>query len=166
MLCSVYGCSNLSEEGVKTGPEKIHFFTFPKREKSPKRFKKWSDFCKRKNFVPGKSAVICSKHFNENDLNQSDLLRQKLMPNSKVLVHLNAGVFPTIFSQQGSNQTLNHSQRSSRTKLQNMVNSVTAKTSTPKKNNNSCNNIETYISESESVDGSFDSASTSTIKSK
>lgn len=64
------------------------------------------------------------------------------MPNYKVLVHLNAGVFPTIFSQQGSNQTLNRSQRSSRTKLQNMVNSVTAKTSTPKKNNNSCNNIE------------------------
>ena len=100
---------------------------------------------KEKKFVSGKSAVMCSKHFNKNDLNQSDLLRQKLMPNSKVLVHLNAGVFPTIFSQQGSNQTLNRSQRSSRKKLQNMVNSVTAKTSTPKKNNNSCNNIETYI---------------------
>lgn len=32
MLCSVYGCSNHSKEGVKTGPEKIHYFTFPKRE--------------------------------------------------------------------------------------------------------------------------------------
>jgi len=89
------------------------------------------------------------------------------MPNSKVLVHLNVGVFPTIFSQHGSNQPLKRSQRSSRTTLPNVVNSVTAITNTPKQNNKSSNNIETYLSECESdVDGSFERAITSTINSK
>lgn len=46
-----------------------------------------------KNFVPGKSSMICSKHFNE-----ADLMRKKLMPDTKVVVRLKPSVFPTIFT--------------------------------------------------------------------
>jgi len=61
MLCSVFGCNCNSSKN--NGAGKIHFYRFPHRETSPDRFKKWTAFCKRKQFVPGKSSMICSKHF-------------------------------------------------------------------------------------------------------
>lgn len=44
--------------------------------------------------------MICSKHFSNEDFNESDLLREKLMPDTKVVVRLKPRVFPTIFSSQ------------------------------------------------------------------
>jgi len=66
------------------------------KKKSPNRHKKWIDFCKRKNFKPSKNSRLCSKHFKLEDFNQSDVLREKLMPDTKVRINLNSGVIPTI----------------------------------------------------------------------
>ncbi|KAL4152882.1 hypothetical protein QTP88_000715 [Uroleucon formosanum] len=98
MLCSVFGCNCNSSKN--NGPGKIYFYRFPRRDTSPDRFLKWTTFCKRKQFVPGKSSMICSKHFSNEDFNESDLLREKLMPNTKVVVRLKPRVFPTIFNTQ------------------------------------------------------------------
>ncbi|KAL4126059.1 hypothetical protein QTP88_010290 [Uroleucon formosanum] len=98
MLCSVFGCNCNSSKN--NGPGKINFYRFPGRDTSPDRFLKWTTFCKRKQFVPGKSSKICSKHFSNEDFNESDLLREKLMPDTKVVVRLKPRVVPTIFSTQ------------------------------------------------------------------
>lgn len=92
-MCSAYGCSE-SDDSSK----RLHFYRFPNREKSPNRHKKWIDFCKRKNFKPSKNSRLCSKHFKLEDFNQSDVLREKLMPDTKVRINLNSGVIPTIRS--------------------------------------------------------------------
>lgn len=63
MYCPVYGCNSDS----KNNPEKkIHFFAFPKpvNKEEKKRWRKWVDFCKRKNFTPSKYTGLCSLHFN------------------------------------------------------------------------------------------------------
>jgi len=93
-ICSAYGCSE-SDESSK----RLHFYRFPNREKSPNRHKKWIDFCKRKNFKPSKTSRLCSKHFKLEDFNQSDVLREKLMPDTKVRINLNSGVIPTLRSE-------------------------------------------------------------------
>lgn len=93
-ICSAYGCSE-SDESSK----RLHFYRFPNREKSPSRHKKWVDFCKRKNFKPSKNSRLCSKHFKHEDFNQSDVLREKLMPDTKVRINLNSGVIPTLRSE-------------------------------------------------------------------
>jgi len=90
MLYSVFGCTCYSHK------ETIHFYRFPKHEKSPQRYKVWVNFCKRKNFIPGKNNSICSSHFKSDDLNESDILRKQLMPDTKVVIRLNSNVFPTI----------------------------------------------------------------------
>lgn len=136
MLCSVFGCNCNSSKN--NGPGKIHFFRFPRRETSPDRFLKWTNFCKRKQFVPGKSSMICSKHFSNEDFNESDLLREKLMPDIKVVVRLKPRVFPTIFSTQknisiaSTTSNSNREERISRKREKEMVVEL-LKTSTPKK---------------------------------
>ncbi|VVC34713.1 Hypothetical protein CINCED_3A014613 [Cinara cedri] len=71
-------------------------FSCVSTSKSPTRFRSRINYCKRKNFNPGKGAKICSKHFKLKDYNQSHLLRQQLMPNIKVKVKLNGNVVPTV----------------------------------------------------------------------
>ncbi|CAI6374479.1 unnamed protein product [Macrosiphum euphorbiae] len=93
-LCSVFNCNERSEKQSSSG---VHFHVFPCHSKSPTRFRSWVNYCKRKNFNPGYSARICSKHFKSEDYNQSDLLRQQLMPNIKVKVKLNTNAVPTVF---------------------------------------------------------------------
>jgi hypothetical protein len=70
-MCSVFGCNE--QNGHR----------FPNRQKSPKRFAIWTDFCKRKSFRPGQNARICNKHFLESDLDESSVIKKKLMPNSQ-----------------------------------------------------------------------------------
>lgn len=68
-MCSVYGCSESDKSS-----QQFHFYRFPNRKKSPNRYKKWVDFCKRKNFKPSENSRLCSKHFKPEDFNQSDIL--------------------------------------------------------------------------------------------
>lgn len=70
-MCSVFGCNERNGH------------RFPNREKSPKRFAIWTDFCKRKSFRPGQNARICNKHFLESDLDESSVIKKKTMPNSQ-----------------------------------------------------------------------------------
>jgi len=42
---------------------------------------------------------LCSKHFKLEDFNQSDVLREKLMPDTKVRINLNSGIIPIIRSE-------------------------------------------------------------------
>jgi hypothetical protein len=42
---------------------------------------------------------LCSKHFKLEDFNQSDVFREKLMPDTKVRINLNSGVIPTLRSE-------------------------------------------------------------------
>lgn len=87
---------------------------FPCQSKSSTRFRSWVNYCKRKSFNPGNSARICSKHFKSED--QSDLIRQKLMPNIKVKVKLNANAVPMV--PQNIPSTSNSSNLSKREKRQ------------------------------------------------
>jgi len=136
MLCSVFGCNCNSSKN--SGPEKIRFFKFPRRETSPDRFLKWTPFCKRKQFVPGKSLMVCSKHFSNEDFNESDLLREKLMPDTKVVVRLKSRIFSTIFSTQNdislasTSSDSNRQERMSRKREKEIVKEL-LKTSSPKK---------------------------------
>ena len=62
--CEAYDCT---AHNLKTG-EKLSFFTFPSREKSPSRRAKWISALKRQRpdgsyWSPSKHLVICSKHF-------------------------------------------------------------------------------------------------------
>ena len=99
---------------------------------------KRTTFYKRKQFVPGKSSMICSKHFSNQDFNESDLLREKLMPDTKVVVSLKPRVFPTIFSTQknisfaSTSSDSNRQERMSRKREKDIVLEL-LKTSTPKK---------------------------------
>lgn len=86
MLCSVFGCNFNSSKN--NGQGKIHFYRFPRRDTSPDRFLKWATFCKRKQCVLRKLSMIYSKHFSNEDFNESYLLREKLMPDTKVVVRL------------------------------------------------------------------------------
>jgi len=82
--------------------------------------------------------MICSKHFSNEDFNESDLLREKLMPDTKVVVRLKPRVFPTIFSTQknisiaSTTSNSNREERISRKREKEMVVEL-LKTSTPKK---------------------------------
>ncbi|KAF0709150.1 Uncharacterized protein FWK35_00034559, partial [Aphis craccivora] len=112
-LCSVFNCNEKSEKQSSSG---VHFHVFPCRSKSPTRFRIWVNYCKRKNFNPGNGARICSKHFKSTDYNQSDLLRQKLMPNIKVKIKHNANDVPMV--PQNIPSTSNPSNLSEREKRQ------------------------------------------------
>ena len=83
-ICSVFGCSE---------PKFGH--RFPNRENSPKRFSVWLDFCKRKSFIPGQNARICSKHFLDADFDESSVLKKKMLPSSRES-HLKKGVVPSV----------------------------------------------------------------------
>ena len=72
--CSVFGCHNVSGANKTVG-----YYAFPKREKSPLRFKKWVEKCRRKNFVPTSNARVCGAHFREEDFDESDVLKRRLM---------------------------------------------------------------------------------------
>lgn len=56
----------------------------------------WFD---KKNFKPSENSRLCSKHFKLEDFNQPDILREKLMPVTKVRINLSFGVIPTIKSE-------------------------------------------------------------------
>lgn len=82
-LCSVFGCASNNDRKRKKvdNDNNLHFYTFPKCDKSPLRHRKWEHFCKRKNFKPSAGSVICSKHFLPIDFNQSDVLKNNLCQN-------------------------------------------------------------------------------------
>ena len=95
-FCSVFGCSN-SSKTKKPGEPRVSFHTFPNRDKSPKRFKLWLDYCHRKKFTPSKHSTICSRHFKESDFDNSQLLKIRLMPNFRVGgPKLNPGSVPSV----------------------------------------------------------------------
>ncbi|KAF2893942.1 hypothetical protein ILUMI_12231 [Ignelater luminosus] len=94
--CSAYGCKNYSgnKSNRKNG---IFFYKFPNKNRFPKQFEKWSEYCKRKQFNPTANSHLCSKHFKESDLNQSRLLQLKLMPNEKLWgPRLKSGAVPSV----------------------------------------------------------------------
>ncbi|KAF0694399.1 THAP domain-containing protein 2-like, partial [Aphis craccivora] len=97
-LCSVFGCASNNDRKRKNvnNDNSLHFYTFPKRNKSPLRHRKWENFCKRKNFKPSAGSVICSKHFLPLDFNQLDVLKRQLMPESKFIIRLNPNAVPSI----------------------------------------------------------------------
>jgi len=82
--------------------------------------------------------MICSKHFSNEDFNESDLLREKLMPDTKVVVRLKPRVVPTIFSTQNdislalTSSDSNRQERMSR-KREKVIVKELLRTSTPKK---------------------------------
>lgn len=99
VLCSVFGCNSNNDKKRATcsNSENIHFYNFPKRNKSPLRFKQWSVFCKRKDFVSSSGSRICSKHFQEDDFTESSKLQKQLLPNEKIKLYLNSDSIPTIY---------------------------------------------------------------------
>lgn len=112
----------------------LHFYRFPSREKSSSRYKVWVEFCKRKYFSPTRNSRLCSKHFKFEDFNQSDIMKNKLMPNLKVRINLNPNVVPTIRSKTTDN-TLTVSECNKRTDRRefSQFTSELLTTSTPKK---------------------------------
>lgn len=131
-ICSAYGCSE--SDRSKTS---LHFYRFPSREKSPSRYKVWVDFCKRKYFTPTRNSRLCSKHFKFQDFNQSDIMKNKLMPDLKVRINLNPNVVPTIRSSTSSktDNSLTLSERNKRVDRREFIQftSELLTTSTPKK---------------------------------
>jgi len=151
-LCSVFNCNERSEKQSSSG---VHFHVFPCRSKSPTRFRSWVNYCKRKNFNPGNGARICSKHFKSEDYNQSDLLRQQLMPNIKVKVKLNANAVPTVpqnipCSTSNSSNLSEREKRKRKKEKKEIISSIM--TSTPKKLKPSFKSFENSECESSEVD--------------
>jgi hypothetical protein len=103
MLCSVFGCACYSHKETNND---VHFYRFPKCEKSLQRYKVWVNFCKRKHFIPEKNNRICSSHFKSDDFNESNVLRKQLMPDTKVVIRLKSNVFPTIYKTKSDDPTL------------------------------------------------------------
>ena len=64
--CSIYGCSNTGRNNV--GEKKVSFYRFPK---NPEFSRKWTNACKRKDYINIKTARICSIHFTPNDYARS-----------------------------------------------------------------------------------------------
>lgn len=113
MWCSAFGCTCYSHKEI------IHFYKFPKREKSLQSYKVWVNFCKRKNFIPGKNNIICSSYFKSGDFNESDVLRKQLMPDTKVVIRLKSNFFPTICKTKSDDLTLTLLPSTSRCERQN-----------------------------------------------
>ncbi|CAI6351300.1 unnamed protein product [Macrosiphum euphorbiae] len=137
-LCSVFGCASNNDRKRKTvdNDNNLHFYTFPKRDKSPLRHRKWEHFCKRKNFKPSAGSVICSKHFIPLDFNQSDVLKKQLMPESKCIVRLNPDAVPSIQTGiSNSKKSVNPRQESLHIMKKRQIEIIDdlIKTSTPKK---------------------------------
>lgn len=147
-LCSVFNCNERSEKQSSSG---VHFHVFPCRSKSPTRFRSWVNYCKRKNFNPGNGARICSMHFKSEDYNQSDLLRQQLMPNIKVKVKLNANAVPTVPQNIPFTSNLSEREKRKRSKEKKQIIS-SIMTSTPKKLKPSFGSFENSECESSDVD--------------
>ena len=57
--CSIFGCINKFKKG---GNISLHLFP-----KDPDVRSYWIKACKRKNWNPSKSSVVCSDHFHNND---------------------------------------------------------------------------------------------------
>lgn len=90
VYCSVYGCNERHDKNSG-----VSFHRFPNREKFPKLFSKWVYFCRRKAFLPTKTARICSKHFKSSNYDAS-----QLMLNSKPrLIH---GSVPSVWQTEPS----------------------------------------------------------------
>ncbi|XP_050064701.1 uncharacterized protein LOC114122846 [Aphis gossypii] len=98
--------------------------------------------------------MICSKHFSNEDFNESDLLREKLMPDTKVVVRLKPRVVPTIFSTQNdislasTSSDSNRQERMSRKREKEIVKEL-LRTSTPKKKKGG--NDEVFVDENVDV---------------
>ncbi|KAE9524465.1 hypothetical protein AGLY_015186 [Aphis glycines] len=95
VLCSVFGCNSNNDKKRATCSQSgyIHFYSFPKRNKSPLRFKQWFN-----DFIPGSGSRICSKHFQEKDFtSESSKLQKQLLPNEKIRLYLNSDSIPTIY---------------------------------------------------------------------
>ncbi|KAG8193866.1 hypothetical protein JTE90_011426 [Oedothorax gibbosus] len=75
--CVAFGCTN--RPGKKTD---ITFHRFPKKESLRAE---WVKACRRKDWVPSKSSVLCSNHFSEDQFDRTSLsctrLRENAIPN-------------------------------------------------------------------------------------
>lgn len=96
-------------------------------------------------------ARICSKHFKSEDYNQSDLLRQQLMPNIKVKVKLNANAVPMVPQNIPFTSNLSEREKRKRSKEKKQIIS-SIMTSTPKKLKPSFGSFENIECESSDVD--------------
>ncbi|XP_018899664.2 uncharacterized protein [Bemisia tabaci] len=93
--CCACGCGENSDKNKSGGSGRVHFHRFPNREKSPKRFERWVQFCGR-SFKPSRHSRICSLHFTQNDLETSSRLKEKLLPGVSFLPRLNSTAVPTV----------------------------------------------------------------------
>ncbi|KAJ4437534.1 hypothetical protein ANN_17679 [Periplaneta americana] len=73
-----------NEQGTDadSGDDKLNYKP-QRRNSSPVRFKKWTDYSKRKYFNPGSNAGLCSLHVIEKDFDQSQLLKIRLLKDEK-----------------------------------------------------------------------------------
>lgn len=76
--CNAYGCSNNS--GVHRN---VDYYAFPDKSKNRRLYNKWVSCMKRKNFVPTKNSRVCGKHFKEDDFNESDILKIRILKDEK-----------------------------------------------------------------------------------
>ncbi|XP_065679786.1 THAP domain-containing protein 1-like [Hydra vulgaris] len=80
--CSAYGCT------ARDRANGITFHRFPSKIKYPELRQKWITALRRKNFTdPRKSAVVCSKHFTEANMDRTSLS----------CVRVRYGAIPSIF---------------------------------------------------------------------
>jgi THAP domain len=95
--CCVVDCCNASHKIImyKETNVRIGYHTFPKRDKSPKRYRLWLDRISRKDFVPSSCTVVCSQHFQESDF-QTSFLQQTLMPDPKMKLNLKRTAVPSL----------------------------------------------------------------------
>ena len=73
--CSVYLC-NTKRLVASLCKDSSFVFKFPKKEETH-RHKVWTVFCGRKDFTAGPSAVICHRHFTEDDLLNASFYNHK-----------------------------------------------------------------------------------------
>ncbi|XP_067013647.2 gelsolin-related protein of 125 kDa isoform X2 [Anabrus simplex] len=91
--CCVYKCNSIRVKG--TFMQSFH--RFPDREKSPTRFKLWERKINRQGFKPTKYSVVCSKHFDMDDFEETSLLKRKLIPTQKFQALLKKSAYPKFY---------------------------------------------------------------------
>ena len=104
--CSVYGCSNNSENSPTSKRPGRAFIRFHQCPKDPKKRAKWDkrlnrDLSKVSKGKP-KAYHVCSEHFSDEDYVQADLLRVRMMGCSKnQKIHLKKDAQPNTDRESG-----------------------------------------------------------------
>ncbi|PSN39794.1 hypothetical protein C0J52_19451 [Blattella germanica] len=92
--CCVYGCNEDTDSG-KHGTD-VSFHRFPNKQKFPERHNAWKEVINGKEFIPSKVAVVCSRHFKEDDFMKSSVLKRRLLKNCKTIMLLKDNVIPSL----------------------------------------------------------------------